>query len=396
MEFLNDIKLCTGCGACANICPHDAVIMQEDEKGFLKPFVDTTRCTECGLCKKVCPLLNFQSDNFESPQAFAFINQNNEVRMRSSSGGVFPAFAKYIIEKGGAVFGAVYDSSLKVCHDAAYDLKDIEKMQGSKYVQSDTKYTFRAVKNVLTTGKPVLYTGSPCQIAGLKSYLGKEWENLLTIDLICHGVSSRRVFEMYKKEILKKIKDNGRLTGLNMRDKNFGWGYGFFVTITTTNASYHLHKTEDDFQQLYLHNLSINDSCLQCKFNKIPRTADITMGDFWGVEDYDSSLNDKKGISAVLLNSAKGQKYFKELISTDQIYLEEVPAEVIIRNNINIISSSIPHPRREEFFKDVVASKKRLSQLCEKYLKLRPNILKRIFRKLPPKLQRIIKRVLLK
>ena len=205
MEFLNDIKLCTGCGACANICPHDAVIMQEDEKGFLKPFVDKTRCTECGLCKKVCPLLNFQSDNFESPQAFAFINQNNEVRMRSSSGGVFPAFAKYIIEKGGAVFGAVYDSSLKVCHDAAYDLKDIEKMQGSKYVQSDTKYTFRAVKNVLTTGKPVLYTGSPCQIAGLKSYLGKEWENLLTIDLICHGVSSRRVFEMYKKEILKKI-----------------------------------------------------------------------------------------------------------------------------------------------------------------------------------------------
>ena len=120
------------------------------------------------------------------------------------------------------------------------------------------------------------------------------------------------------------------------------------------------------------------------------------MGDFWGVEDYDSSLNDKKGISAVLLNSAKGQKYFKELISTDQIYSEEVPAEVIIRNNRNITSSSIPHPRREEFFKDVVASKKRLSQLCEKYLKLRSNILKRIFRKLPPKLQRIIKRVLLK
>lgn len=367
MDKIN-IKNCTGCGACANICPHSAITITEDERGFLKPLINKNKCINCGLCENVCPVLNFETVNSSSPKFYAFINQDETVRLKSASGGVFPAFAKYFIKNGGVVFGVVYDEDMKVCHIAAQTLSEIEKMQSSKYVQSDTKFTFKEAKKMLESGLHVLYTGTPCQIAGLKSYLRKDYENLLTMDIICHGVPSRKFFEMYKEEFLKSQKDKGKLININMRAKDNGWNSKIFLRIKTTEKDYFLDRKNNSFMKCFLGNLSINDSCVDCKFNKIPRTADITMGDFWGVDEFDATLNDSKGTSIILINSKKGEKYFNKILKNAEIITREVPQESATKHNPNIIKSSIAHPKREEFLKDIETGKKTPSALTKKYL----------------------------
>lgn len=394
MDFLNDTKLCTGCGACANICSHGAIVMKENEKGFLKPVIDVAKCKHCGLCEKICPVINFKSENFASLKVFAFINQKENERMISSSGGVFPVFADYILKQGGIVFGAVYDSEMKVCHTSADNSNQIKKMQGSKYVQSDTKYTYRETKSALESGRYVLYTGTPCQIAGLKSYLRHDYENLLTIDLICHGVPSRKVFEMYKKELLEENKDSGKILEINMRDKNYGWGYKSTETVKTTNSTYHTSADNNVYHNVFLSNLSINDSCLGCKFNKIPRTGDITMGDFWGVDDFDGIVNDQKGVSVVLLNSSKGKEYFERINSLQSVFAKELPLDFVIKYNTNLVASSKPHRKREKFFKDVIKGKKTLRALKKKYLTPKKRILKRLFKTIGELLKKTVKKVL--
>ena len=375
-------KKCTGCGACYNICPHGAIQMIEDERGFLKPFIDDTMCVKCGLCEKTCPVLHYESKNFEKPKVFAFLNNDEKTRLKSASGSVFPVFAKYVLENNGVAFGVIYDDEMKVCHSMATNWQDIEKMQSSKYVQSDTKDTYKKAKKELESGRFVLFTGTPCQIAGLKSYLKKDYDNLLTIDLICHGVPSRKVFEKYNREFMQAKKDSGKILNINMRSKIKGWQYALTTTTTTTTTTYHTPNTKEYFMQIFLSNLSINDSCCDCQFNKLPRVADITMGDFWGVEHFDKSLDDKKGTSIILLNSPKGEKYFD--IVKQFAFIKEVPLEVAIRKNPNIYSSSKAHPKREDFFEDLLMPNAELSKLSKKHIKTYPFILK-LFYKLMPK-----------
>ena len=199
MDKLN-FETCTGCGACANICPHSAIKMIEDKKGFLKPEIDKNKCTNCGLCEKNCPVLHYVSDNTLSPKVYAFINNDEQIRLNSSSGGAFPALARYIVNNNGVVFGAVYDKELKVCHTMAQNVKETLPMQISKYVQSDTKNTYQEAKSALQQGRNVLYSGTPCQIAGLKFFLGKDYENLLTLEisdiLYCpfHSIKTQQIF----------------------------------------------------------------------------------------------------------------------------------------------------------------------------------------------------------
>ena len=375
-------KKCTGCGACYNICPHGAIQMIEDERGFLKPFIDDAKCVNCGLCEKTCPVLHYESKNFEKPKVFAFLNNDEKTRLKSASGSVFPVFAKYVLENNGVAFGVIYDDEMKVCHSMATNWQDIEKMQSSKYVQSDTKDTYKKAKKELESGRFVLFTGTPCQIAGLKSYLKKDYDNLLTIDLICHGVPSRKVFEIYKKEFIQEQKDSGKILNINMRSKIKGWGCENFVTTITTDNTYDISGNRDNFIKLFGSDLSVNDVCFDCKFNRLPRVADITMGDFWGVENFDKSLDDKKGTSIVLLNSTKGEKYFD--IVKQFAFVKEVPLEVAVKYNPNIYSSSKPHPKREDFFEDLLMPNAELSKLSKKYIKTYPFILK-LFYKLMPK-----------
>lgn len=356
---------CTGCGACFNICPKGAITMQGDEYGFYKPVIDKDKCVNCGLCEKICPLDNYKSNNIEQPKVFAFQNKDEETLYKCASGGAFALFAKHIIEQGGIVYGVIYDENIVACHSRTDNLTELEKMLSSKYVQSDTKDTFKQAKTDLENGKKVLFSGTPCQIAGLKSYLQKDYENLITVDLVCHGTPSPLIFEKYKKEISKKLKKDEKIININFRSKINGWSELLYTTIKTNqkNFSYSMHQ--DDFMRLFLKNLSINTSCINCHFNKLPRIADVTIGDFWGVNDYDKSLNNEKGLSIVLINSNKGEIVYNYLLNNCSS--KEVPLNIVINKNKNINGSSQSHPKRANFFNDIL-DKKSLKALVKKYL----------------------------
>lgn len=378
-------KNCTGCGACYNVCPKGAITMQGDEYGFYKPVIDKEKCISCGLCEKFCPLDKYVSNNLTEPMVFAFMN-SDDVRKKSSSGGAFSAFADYILEQGGAVYGVIWDENIKAIHYRADKADCVEKMHGSKYVQSNTKDTFKQAKKDLESGKQVLYTGTPCQIAGLKSYLQKDYENLLTIDLICHGTQAPLFLEKYKEEFLKKKKGE-KILNINFRSKKSPWGTGYFTTTTTTKDIYHIGK---DYYTTCM-DLTLNESCLDCRFTGIPRIADITIGDFWGVDEYDKSINDKKGLSVIILNSKKAEKYFFNI--QNQYFSKEVPLDVVIKRNPNIIKSSVPHPKRKEFFEDIKNGKS--LKICVKKFCKEPAYIV-IYRILPKFIKNFIKYKILK
>lgn len=203
-------KECSGCGACFSICPKNVITLIPNVEGFLFPVVDSEKCINCNLCAKVCPVNNIDTSNSKTPEAFA-VQANDEIRLKSSSGGVFTVLASYIFKQGGYVCGAAFDDSGKICHQVIYQENDLRLLQGSKYVQSAIGNTYKEVKNLLCSGKLVLFTGTPCQVAGLKSFLGKNYDNLITADLICHGVPSPKVFQKYIAELVPQMKFLRRL-----------------------------------------------------------------------------------------------------------------------------------------------------------------------------------------
>ena len=381
---------CTGCGACYNICPKGAITIKCDELGFYKPFIDKDMCIDCGLCNKVCPLDKYKSQNLEQPKVLAFQNNDKEILFKCASGGVFAKLADYVIKQNGIVYGVIYDENMVVCHSRTDNLTDLEKMYSSKYVQSDTRNTFKQAKEDLEKGRLVLYSGTPCQIAGLKSYLQKDYENLITVDLVCHGVPSPLVFEKYKQEFMAKLPKTEKLLNINFRSKIEGWKIEELVTTTTTTTTT-THAKLDNFMRAFLHNLSLNKSCSQCQFNKLPRVADLTIADFWGVDDFDKSLNDAKGISIILINNTSGRFLLEHL--PKECFLAEVPLSVAIKYNKNICRASIAHKNNIKFSKEVVGDK--TLQYCIKKYDKKP-LYKVLYHMLPKFIKNSIKEKFLK
>lgn len=295
---------CCGCGACANACPKNAISMKEDRYGFVYPEIDTSTCVECGICQKVCSF-QYKEEKHEPIAAFAVSAKDQNVLLNSASGGAFAVLAEKIISEGGAAFGAAFDNAWGVCHICVDSIKDLKKLQGSKYVQSSTGDTYQQVKRYLKQERKVLYSGTPCQIAGLYGYLGKDDENLLTVDLICHGVPNQRMFKDYVHSL-------GNVTGFSFRDKSLGWGINGKAVIKGNKKPHKLWQSASPYLYYFTQGFIYRDSCYQCKYTCKHRPADLTLGDYWGIEKQHpeylgkNGFDTQKGISVVIANTKKG------------------------------------------------------------------------------------------
>jgi len=304
-----DKSICTGCAACINSCNHNAIKMTKEYQGFFYPIVDEKKCVSCGLCKKVCPA-NCLSLPHRHIQVYAALVKNDEERAKSTSGGIFACLAKRVIQSGGYVYGAVLDSDLSVHHIEAHTYEEMERLRNSKYVQSDIGLCFQQAKKRLQSGKTVLFSGTPCQIAGLRNYLKKNYSNLLTIDILCHGVPSPGMFQKYRKN--EESLASSSLINIQFRTKSIGWKEN--VTIRKfangRNADW-----ADTFVPGFLSDYFLRQSCYSCHYSTDERQGDITLGDYWGYRETAPEYieDDDKGISLVIINTDKGKLAFQSI-----------------------------------------------------------------------------------
>lgn len=302
---------CTGCGACANICMCHAISMEYDTEGYLKPYIDDKKCIGCQHCIEVCPVLKKNKTLTEQAQCYAAWGPDN-VRLNSSSGGAFAVIAQYIIEQGGYVFGAVWSEDFFCYHIGINNMEQIPKLKYSKYVQSNTRETFREVKKLLKQNIPVVYFGTPCQIAGLNEYLGdkRNHDKFIAVDLICFSAPSNIQFRKY----LQENYGIDKVQNVTFREKTrHGWSpVGYKIELKNGTTIYPEYN-EDYYQQAFHSVLARNDVCEKCKFSGFPRQGDLTLGDFWGVEQHDPSWNDGNGTSAIFVNSSKGKSLMKQI-----------------------------------------------------------------------------------
>lgn len=305
-------KDCCGCTACENMCTHNAITMNPDQLGFLYPCIDIDKCVDCGLCATVCQFKDNYNrwDNYLTPNVFAARNKNFDILSKSQSGAAFKTFSDYCLEQTYILYGAILDDELHVKHYRATTYEGRDKMLYSKYVQSDMRGIFKNVKDDLKNGKKVLFTGTPCQISGLKSFIGRQHQqNLLTIDLVCHGVPSPAVWESYIEWIKKKF--GRQIEEIRFRDKRYGWNT-HFETFKLTNGKF-LKRTT--FRDLFYKHFIVRECCSNCHFTNLKRVGDISIGDYWGWFNISDMFNDNKGVSLILINSERGKKLLEHCAS---------------------------------------------------------------------------------
>lgn len=338
---------CVGCSACLSVCPVDAISMEQDTEHFLYPKVDEEVCTECGECLKVCPALGeMQFERLTNPFVWAALSKDETVRKNSSSGGLFYELARVTIKKKGIVYGAAFNDNLSLVHKSAITEAEIFPLMGSKYLQSATNRIFSEIKNNLDAGKEILFSGTPCQVAGLNTFLKKDYSNLITCDVICHGVASPEVFESYIIQLEKER--NAKVIEYKFRAKPHGWRH--FSTLIRFDNGEEITElfSQNLFMKGYLADIYLRPSCYNCKYSRIPRVADITLGDFWGIWDIEPGWDDDKGITALMANSIKG----KQLIDEISLKKREAKLEWVISSNPALIGSVRPHKKRSYFYKE--------------------------------------------
>ncbi len=337
---------CTGCGACAAVCPKACIAMKPDSEGFLYPQIDTTRCVNCHRCEQVCPVHQGVL-LFDETKAVAAQNQNDSIRQSSSSGGVFTALAERILEDGGVVCAAAYDDKFAVVHKITNQAERLAAFRGAKYAQSHSGHLFGEIKTLLAADTPVLFVGTPCQCAGLRSYLGKKPENLLLVDMVCHGVPSPDVWQRY---LDLRRSTNGEISAINLRNKSTGWSrYAYSVEICHENGTvYSVPQGQDPFMRGFTSDLYLRPSCSRCSFKGYERCTDLTLGDCWGIWELMPEFDDNQGTSLLLIHSTKGQEMWQSI--QDDFRHVELDKESAVRYNPSTLTSSTAHPKREVFF----------------------------------------------
>ena len=339
---------CCGCGACAQICPKGCITLQADGEGFLYPKVDAKTCVECGLCETVCPILQSEKTAVREPlEVFAACGEEKLLRLDSSSGGIFSLLAESVLAQGGVVFGAAFAEDFSVRHVGVDSVDGLDKLRGSKYVQSRTENTYKETKLALEQGRPVLYSGVGCQIAGLKRFLGKEYEGLVTVDVLCHGVPSPKVWQRYVRHC--EGQRNSVLTKVSFRSKKRGWHNYETEQCFQNGQVQRIAHGKDPYIQMFLSEICLRPSCHSCKFREGRSGADITLGDAWGIERWMPEMDDDKGTSVVFINSRKGKTLW-DLVQ-DRVKARIADPETVIRNNMVYRNSVKPHPSRARFFK---------------------------------------------
>lgn len=337
-------EACSGCTACKAICPKDAIAMVADEEGFLRPQVDVSRCIGCHRCEQVCPVLH-PGEPDVSPTAYAAYTKDENLRRQSSSGGIFTELAKPVIAAGGVVFGCVWERpALEAIHAKAETLEALAEMRGSKYVQSDLRETFREAKAALMAGRQVLFSGTPCQIAGLNSFLGRTYVNLLTVEVICHGTPSPAVFAVYKAGIERR---GLSLADVVFRDKRISWRRFSLVASVVEKEIVVELSGRNMFMRAFGSNLCLRPSCYRCIAREGRSGADLTIADFWGIERVCPELDDNRGTSLVIVHSARGCEAWQQV--DHGLNVREVPFEAALAGNPSY-RSSVPLPKGRRYF----------------------------------------------
>lgn len=348
MIQIHDKSCCCGCAACVQRCPKQCITLSEDEEGFLYPKVDVTSCIECGLCEKVCPVLHQETPRLPDV-CYAAITPNEKIRKESSSGGIFTAIASAVLKEGGVVFGARFDTDWSVMHDYTETHEGLAAFRGSKYLQSRIGNTFRQAEDFLKSGRKVFFTGTPCQIAGLRRYLRKDYPNLLTMDFICHGVPSPLVWQQYLQEVRKKHSDI-KISQIYFRDKTIGWKK-FSLKITQIKEQEEITVLSEPFlQNIYmlgfLKDIYLRPSCYSCAAKSMKSGSDLTIGDFWGIHQKMPEWDDDRGTSCVLIQTEKGKQYFEQA----QLKYQEVAYSIIKDGNTALEHSPVANTHKRTAF----------------------------------------------
>lgn len=340
-------NLCFGCTACVQVCPKSAITMIENNEGFLYPQIDENKCTNCGICKNICPNNKKTSNNTPKPIVYAAM-ASDDIRKQSSSGGAFSIIAKYVFDKKGYVCGCTFDTNERIAKHIIIDTEeDLYKLRGSKYLQSELTDIYIKIKELLNSDKYALFSGTPCQVAGLKSFLKKEYAKLITIDILCHGVGSPKVYKKYLSELITNPQEE--LLSINFRDKANGWLPPLINNTNTNKNTYRFSQLEDLYLQAFLKNICLRKSCGNCKYCTTLREGDITLGDFWRIEEYNKKLNDNKGTSLILVNNEKAEQLIQDIKDNFSTFTN-VPLDYAIIGNRNLHHPSKIHKNRDKFF----------------------------------------------
>lgn len=358
---------CCGCNACGDACAHQAITFKTDNEGFWYPEVDKQKCTNCGLCEKVCPIINIKDlKKNDLPQSICYAaeHKNLEVVFDSTSGGLFSALADIMYKSGGYVGGAVFNDDFSVKQFISNDKKDLPRLRSSKYLQSHLEGFYEQVLNLLRAGEKVLVCGSPCQMAALRAFLRKDYENLIIADYICRGINSPKVWRKYLDSFEERY--GSKVVYCKAKSKEYGWRNLTQKVILANGKHYYETRDQSNFTKGYLQTgVYCRPSCYDCKFKGYPRIADITLADFWGIEKINTSMEKNLGTSLVMINSKKGEAYFEEV--KKRINYIPVPFESIEAGNRSLnLSVAPPKVNREEFFKDL--DKMSFLQIADKYI----------------------------
>ncbi len=339
-----------GCGACSYVCPKGCISMKADDEGFLYPYVDTKKCVNCGLCEKVCPIISHKEETKKEQFGYVAQIKNKEIRKESTSGGVFSAIALYVLSKGGVVYGAAWDEEF-VCKHVRMDRKeDLFRFRNSKYVQSDTNGTYKCVKEDLELGRLVCFSGTPCQVEGLKSFLRKDYGNLILVDVVCHSVPLPLVWKKYLEKIQKKV--DGKIYSIKFREKLHGYKYSALVVRDKNNKILYAEDIDTDpYLRAFFSDISVRPSCYECRFKKRYRESDITLWDCYTVNEFDKKMDDDTGVTRVLVHSDKGRRIVEKI--RDNLIMTEITPDYLVNGVKEMVASVSLNANRQDYFHDL-------------------------------------------